>query len=97
MNRLSLESLPVGVRSKKLISVVCTTCRSVKETLECSLFEAQQHVSQLEIARSQLELQLHTVTQAKDVIQGDAPRALFLMSPLPRQDGIKAALCPQCL
>ncbi|XP_009287557.1 PREDICTED: centrosome-associated protein CEP250-like, partial [Aptenodytes forsteri] len=44
---------------------------SVKETLESSLFEAQQHLSQLEIARSQLEIQLHTVTQAKEVIQGE--------------------------
>jgi len=47
------------------------TCRSVKETLESSLFEAQQHLSQLEIARSQLEIRLHTVTQAKEVIQGE--------------------------
>ncbi|XP_074697996.1 uncharacterized protein LOC141930691 [Strix aluco] len=45
--------------------------RSVKETLESSLFEAQQHFSQLEITRSQLEIQLHTVTQAKEVIQGE--------------------------
>uniref|UniRef100_A0A8D0FIH9 Rootletin-like coiled-coil domain-containing protein n=1 Tax=Strix occidentalis caurina TaxID=311401 RepID=A0A8D0FIH9_STROC len=45
--------------------------RSVKETLESSLFEAQQHLSQLEITRSQLEIQLHTVTQAKEVIQGE--------------------------
>ncbi|XP_074669766.1 centrosome-associated protein CEP250-like [Strix aluco] len=38
--------------------------------LESSLFEAQRHLSQLEITRSQLEIQLHTVTQAKEVIQG---------------------------
>ncbi|KAM6378665.1 centrosome-associated protein CEP250-like [Pluvialis apricaria] len=46
-------------------------CRSVKETLECRLFEAQQRLSQLEIARSHLEMQLHTVTQAREVIQGE--------------------------
>ncbi|KFP28124.1 Centrosome-associated protein CEP250, partial [Colius striatus] len=45
--------------------------RSAKETLESSLFEAQQNLSQLEITRSQLEMQLHTVTQAKEVIQGE--------------------------
>ncbi|KAM6340258.1 uncharacterized protein FN964_011654 [Alca torda] len=45
--------------------------RSVKETLESSLFEAQQHLSELEITRSHLEIQLHTVAQAKEVIQGE--------------------------
>ncbi|XP_065501542.1 centrosome-associated protein CEP250-like isoform X2 [Caloenas nicobarica] len=83
-------------RDRQGLSEQLAEARSVKETLECSLSEAQQHVSQLEIARSQLEMQLHTITQAKEVIQGDAPRALFLVIPLPREDGIKAALCPQC-
>ncbi|KAM6288821.1 LOW QUALITY PROTEIN: uncharacterized protein AAHN32_013785 [Aegotheles albertisi] len=46
--------------------------RSVRGSLESSLFEAQQHSSQLEIARSQLEAQLDAVTQAKEVIQGEA-------------------------
>ncbi|KAM9650025.1 uncharacterized protein ACIBXB_012002 [Morphnus guianensis] len=41
-----------------------------KETLESGLLEAQQRLCQLEIARSQLEIQLHTVRQAKEVIQG---------------------------
>lgn len=43
----------------------------MKETLESSLFEAQQRISQLEISRSQLEIQLHTVIQAKEVVQGE--------------------------
>ncbi|KAM9650014.1 uncharacterized protein ACIBXB_011990 [Morphnus guianensis] len=37
-----------------------------KETLESGLLEAQQRLCQLEIARSQLEIQLHTVRQAKE-------------------------------
>lgn len=49
-----------------------TTCRSVKDTLESSLFEAQQQLSHLEITKSQLEIQLHTVIQAKEVIQGES-------------------------
>ncbi|KAM6340281.1 uncharacterized protein FN964_011679 [Alca torda] len=44
---------------------------SVKETLESSLLEAQQHLSELEITRSHLEIQLHAVAQAKEVIQGE--------------------------
>ena len=75
---------------------IFVTCRSAKETLESSLFEAQQRLSQLEITRSQLEIQLHTVTQAKEVIQGERLIALFLVIPLPRGDGIKIALCLQC-
>ncbi|XP_014741683.1 PREDICTED: centrosome-associated protein CEP250 [Sturnus vulgaris] len=45
--------------------------RSAKESLESSLFAAQQQVSQLEITRSHLEAQVLTVTQAKEVIQGE--------------------------
>ncbi|KAI1233264.1 hypothetical protein IHE44_0004431, partial [Lamprotornis superbus] len=45
--------------------------RSAKESLECSLFAAQQQVSQLEITRSHLEAQVLTVTQAKEVIKGE--------------------------
>ncbi|XP_074789604.1 centrosome-associated protein CEP250-like isoform X5 [Athene noctua] len=48
-----------------------TAHSSVKEMLESSLFEAQQHSSQLAITRSPLEIQLHTVRQAKEVIQGE--------------------------
>ena len=57
---------------------VLTTHRSVKETLEPSLFEAQRHLSQLEITRSQLEIQLHAVTQAKEVIQGESLLSLVI-------------------
>ncbi|KAM9650016.1 uncharacterized protein ACIBXB_011992 [Morphnus guianensis] len=48
-----------------------------KETLESGLLEAQQRLCQLEIARSQLEIQLHTVRQAKEVIQGILPFVPF--------------------
>lgn len=58
---------------------VFTICRSGKETLECSLLEAQQHLSELEISRSHLETQLHAVAQAKEVIQGES--LPFLVTP----------------
>lgn len=68
-------------------SFVCVlpTCRSVRGSLESSLFEAQQHSSQLEIARSQLEAQLQAVTQAKEVIQGESLECFVLV--LPRPEG----------
>ncbi|KAI1229479.1 Serine/threonine-protein kinase PAK 3, partial [Lamprotornis superbus] len=46
--------------------------RSEKESLQCSLLEAQQHVSELEIARSRLEGQVRSTTQAKEVILGES-------------------------
>ncbi|XP_042656756.1 centrosome-associated protein CEP250 isoform X3 [Tyto alba] len=58
-------------RDRQGLSEQLAEARSVKETLESSLFEAQQHLSQLEISSSQLEIQLHTVMQAKEVIQGE--------------------------
>ncbi|XP_075032013.1 uncharacterized protein LOC142094075 [Calonectris borealis] len=58
-------------RNRQGLSEQLAEARSVKETLESSLFEAQQHLSQLEIARSQLEIQLHAATQAKEVIRGE--------------------------
>ncbi|KAK2529019.1 hypothetical protein Q9966_009351 [Columba livia] len=58
-------------RDRQGLSEQLAEARPVKETLERSLFEAQQRVSQLEIARSQLEMRLHIVTQAKEVIQGE--------------------------
>ncbi|NWR76319.1 CP250 protein, partial [Centropus unirufus] len=45
--------------------------RSGKEGLESNLFEAQQRSSQLEIFRSQLEMQLQAVAQAKEALQGE--------------------------
>uniref|UniRef100_A0A663NCH6 Centrosomal protein 250 n=1 Tax=Athene cunicularia TaxID=194338 RepID=A0A663NCH6_ATHCN len=58
-------------RDRQGLSEQLAEARSMKEMLESSLFEAQQRLSQLEITRSQLEIQLHTVTQAKEVIQGE--------------------------
>ncbi|KAK4812731.1 hypothetical protein QYF61_018280 [Mycteria americana] len=58
-------------RDRQGLSEQLAEARSAKETLESSLFEAQQHLSQLEITRSQLEIRLHTVTQAKEVIQAE--------------------------
>ncbi|KAK2529012.1 hypothetical protein Q9966_009345, partial [Columba livia] len=58
-------------RDRQGLSEQLAEARPVKETLERSLFEAQQRVSQLEIARSQLEMRLHIGTQAKEVIQGE--------------------------
>lgn len=51
---------------------VFTTCRSEKESLQCSLLEAQQLVAELEKARSHLEARLGTATQAKEVLQGES-------------------------
>ncbi|KAM6054218.1 LOW QUALITY PROTEIN: uncharacterized protein VSU04_011452 [Chlamydotis macqueenii] len=59
-------------RDRQGLSEQLAEARSVRETLQCSLFEAQQHIFELEIARSQLETQVHAVTQAKEVTQGDS-------------------------
>ncbi|XP_053849124.1 centrosome-associated protein CEP250 [Vidua macroura] len=45
--------------------------RSAKESLESRLFAAQQQISQLEVTRNHLEAQVFTVTQAKEVIEGE--------------------------
>ncbi|XP_071407106.1 centrosome-associated protein CEP250-like [Pithys albifrons albifrons] len=37
--------------------------------MECSLSEAQQHVSQLEMVRSHLKGQVHTIMQVKEVMK----------------------------
>ncbi|XP_064247982.1 centrosome-associated protein CEP250-like [Passer domesticus] len=44
--------------------------RSAKESLESRLFAAQQQIAQLEISRNHLEAQVLTVTQDKEVIEG---------------------------
>ncbi|XP_075269570.1 uncharacterized protein LOC142360521 [Opisthocomus hoazin] len=54
-------------RDRQGLSEQLAEASSVKETLESSLFEAQQHLSQLKI-------QLGTVTQAKEAIQGEVKR-----------------------
>ncbi|XP_068064372.1 centrosome-associated protein CEP250-like [Anomalospiza imberbis] len=45
--------------------------RSAKESLESRLSAAQQQISQLETTRNHLEAQVLTVTQAKEVIEGE--------------------------
>lgn len=62
------------VRTKKLkiyVNFVPVSCRSAKELLESSLFQAQQQVSQLEVTNSQLEMKVQAISQAKEVIQGE--------------------------
>lgn len=73
------------------------TCRSEKESLQCSLLEAQQHVSQLEITRSHLEGQVCSATQAKELILSESlclyfVCALFLVMVLPGEVDPKPAL-----
>ena len=46
------------------------------EVLESSLFEAQQQNSLTEVTKGQLEVQIQTVTQAKEVIQGENPAGM---------------------
>ncbi|XP_068064386.1 nesprin-1-like [Anomalospiza imberbis] len=45
--------------------------RSAKESLESKLIAAQQQISQLETTRNHLEAQVLTVTQAKEMIEGE--------------------------
>lgn len=45
--------------------------RSAKEQLEGNLFEAQQQNSVIQVTNSQLEVQIQTIIQAKEVIQGE--------------------------
>ncbi|XP_069634663.1 centrosome-associated protein CEP250-like [Haliaeetus albicilla] len=59
-------------RDRRGLAEQLAEARAGRETLESSLLEAQQRLCQLEIARSQLEIQLQTVRQAKEVIQGEA-------------------------
>jgi hypothetical protein len=49
---------------------------SAKEQLENSLFEAQQQNSVIEVTKGQLEVQIQTITQAKEVIQGENPTGM---------------------
>ncbi|XP_027560848.1 centrosome-associated protein CEP250-like [Neopelma chrysocephalum] len=70
--RAALEARVAALeRDLQGLSEQLAEARSAKESVQCSLFEAQQHVSQLEMVRSHLQLQVHTITQAKEVIQGD--------------------------
>lgn len=47
------------------------SCRSGKDLLESNFFQAQQQLSQLEVTRDQLEMKTQTISQAKEVIQGE--------------------------
>lgn len=51
---------------------IFTPCRSEKESLQSSLLEAQQHISELEMARSRVQAQVRTATQAKEAILGES-------------------------
>ncbi|XP_009997065.1 PREDICTED: centrosome-associated protein CEP250-like [Chaetura pelagica] len=50
--------------------------RSAKEALESSLLETQHRLSQLEMVKSDLEIQLHAVTQVKEVMEDMAQQLL---------------------
>lgn len=52
---------------------------SAKEHLESSLFEAQQQNSLIEVTKGQLEVQIQTVTRAKEVIQGETPTGMGML------------------
>ncbi|XP_053787447.1 uncharacterized protein LOC128781679 [Vidua chalybeata] len=58
-------------RDLRGVSEQLAEARSEKERLQSSLLEAQQHVSELEIARSRVEAQVRTATQAKEAILED--------------------------
>ncbi|XP_048177963.1 centrosome-associated protein CEP250 isoform X2 [Corvus hawaiiensis] len=58
-------------RHKQDLSKQLAETRSAKESLESSLFAAQQQISQLEITSNHLEAQVLTVTQAKEALQGE--------------------------
>ncbi|XP_023773646.1 protein enabled homolog, partial [Cyanistes caeruleus] len=51
--------------------LIFTTFRTEKKSLQCSLLEALQQVSELEITRSRLEGQVGTAMQAKELILED--------------------------
>ncbi|XP_064261366.1 TOG array regulator of axonemal microtubules protein 2-like [Passer domesticus] len=50
---------------------IFTPCRSEKESLQSSLLEAQQHIWELEMARSRVEAQVCRARQAKEAILED--------------------------
>ncbi|XP_053788517.1 rootletin-like [Vidua chalybeata] len=58
-------------RDLRGVSKQLAEARSEKESLQSSLLEAQQHVSELEIARSRVEAQVRTATQAKEATLKD--------------------------
>ncbi|XP_077191292.1 centrosome-associated protein CEP250 isoform X2 [Paroedura picta] len=63
--------LEAAERERQTLTDQMAEIRSAKEFLESSLFQAQQQVSQLEVTNDQLEIQVQTISQAKEVIQGE--------------------------
>lgn len=66
--------LSVALQNLKKLKVyancVYLSCRSTKDLLESSLFQAQQQVSQLEVTKGQLEMKVEAISQAKEATQG---------------------------
>ncbi|XP_064261360.1 rootletin-like [Passer domesticus] len=58
-------------RDLRGLSEQLAEARSEKESLQSSLLEAQQRISELEMARSRVEAQVRTATQAKEAILED--------------------------
>ncbi|XP_063279484.1 trichohyalin-like [Prinia subflava] len=70
--KAALEAqLPGTERKLRGLSKQLVETRSVKESLQSSLQAAQRRISELEMARSCLEGQVRTATQAKEVILED--------------------------
>ncbi|XP_064263309.1 uncharacterized protein LOC135293243 isoform X1 [Passer domesticus] len=65
---LTGEAAPV---CQEQLLFIFTPCRSEKESLQSSLLEAQQHIWELEMARSRVEAQVHRARQAKEAILED--------------------------
>ncbi|XP_071615713.1 MAP7 domain-containing protein 1-like [Heliangelus exortis] len=79
LEKAALEGqLAATERDRQDLSEQLAEARSVKETLESKLLKAQHHSSQLEITRNNLEIQLDTVTQAKEAVHSE--RLMFLVS-----------------
>lgn len=58
------------------LSLIPKSYRSAKEQLESNLFEAQQQNSVIQVTKGQLEVQIQTIIQAKEVIQGESPAGM---------------------
>ncbi|KAL7985443.1 hypothetical protein Chor_004013, partial [Crotalus horridus] len=70
--KTSLEvRLKVVERDRLTLTEQVSKFRSGKDLLESNLFQAQQQLSQVEVARDQLEMKIQAISQAKEVIQGE--------------------------
>ncbi|XP_034270022.1 centrosome-associated protein CEP250 isoform X1 [Pantherophis guttatus] len=63
--------LKVVERDRLTLTEQVSKFRSGKDLLESNFFQAQQQLSQLEVTRDQLEMKIQTISQAKEVIQGE--------------------------